>query len=182
MATGASTADLAVVLVDARKGVLPQTRRHSLIASLMGIRHVVLAVNKMDLMGFDQARFEAITAEYAALVAGHGFAPWCRSRSLPGRATTWSRASASMPWHAGPTLLGHLETLELEEPAARPFRMPVQWVNRACRSSAVYAGTVASGALRVGEAVLVAGGERPAAVRASWSRGRMADTAGRGRR
>ncbi len=163
MATGASTAELAVVLVDARKGVLTQTRRHSLIASLMGIRHVVLAVNKMDLVGFDRAVFDAIAAEYAALVAGHGFASVVALPLVARDGDTVAAHSPRLEWYAGPTLLGHLEDVVLEAPAARPFRMPVQWVSR-LPAGRLYAGTVASGTLRVGEAVLVAGSDAPVAV------------------
>ncbi len=176
MATGASTADLAVVLVDARKGVLPQTRRHSLIASLMGIRHVVLAVNKMDLVDFNQTRFNAIVAEYAALVAGHGFASVVPIPLAARDGDNVAARSPRTPWHAGPTLLGHLEAVELEAPAARPFRMAVGWVAR-LPEGRLYAGTVAAGGVRVGEAVLVAGGERPVAVSRILVAGREAEAA-----
>jgi len=140
MATGASTADLAVVLLDASKGLLTQTRRHSLIASLMGIRHIVLAVNKADLIGFEQARFEAIQADNVV------------------------SPSARTPWYTGPTLLQHLETVMLEQSAERPFRMPVQWVNRPNADFRGYAGTIASGRLRPGDAVMAAGSGRQTRV------------------
>ena len=153
MATGASTADLAVVLLDASKGLLTQTRRHSLIASLMGIRHVVLAVNKADLIGFDQGRFEAIRAEYAAAVASFGFAS-LQAIPLAARfGDNLATPSLRTPWYAGPTLLQHLETVPLREVAERPFRMPIQWVNRPSATFRGYAGTVASGRIRPGDPV-----------------------------
>ena len=157
MATGASNAELAVVLVDARHGVLSQTRRHSFIAALMGIRHVVLAVNKIDLVGFDQARFEAIRDDYLSAVAALGFHSVL---AIPVSARFGDNVcglSANTPWFAGPTLLDHLETVDVaagEE--EKPFRMPVQWVNRPDLDFRGYAGTVAAGQVRVGDAVTVA--------------------------
>ena len=157
MATGASTADLAIVLVDASTGLLTQTRRHSLITSLMGIRHVVLAVNKIDLIDFDQARFEAIRADYQRAVAGFGFATLVAIPLAARSGDNVVEPSARLPWYSGPTLLRHLETVPLGEAAARPFRMPVQWVNRPDPSFRGYAGTIASGRLRPGDAITVAG-------------------------
>ena len=131
MATGASTADLAVVLVDARKGVLPQTARHTRIVAMFGVRHLVLAVNKMDLAGWDREAFQAIAAAYRDVAAAIGFPqvlaiPVC---ALTGDNVT--RTSEETSWYAGPTLLGHLETAEIDDEAAdQPFRMPVQYVNR----------------------------------------------------
>jgi bifunctional enzyme CysN/CysC len=157
MATGASTADLAVILVDARKGVLVQTRRHSFICSLLGIRHVVLAVNKIDLVGYDQEIFERIAADYAAFAERLGFAaviPIPVSARYGDNVTT---ASSKTPWYRGPTLVAHLETAEVEdEAAARPFRFPVQWVNRPNADFRGYAGTIASGRVRRGDPVIVA--------------------------
>ena len=164
MATGASTADLAVVLLDASKGLLTQTRRHSLIVSLMGIRHVVLAVNKADLIGFDQARFEAIRAEYAAAVASYGFAT-LQAIPLAARfGDNMVELSPRTPWYTGPTLLQHLETVVLEQAAERPFRMPVQWVNRPNSDFRGYCGTLTSGRLRPGDAVVAAGSGRQSTV------------------
>jgi bifunctional enzyme CysN/CysC len=157
MATGASNAELAVVLVDARNGVLSQTRRHSFIAALMGIRHVVLAVNKIDLVGFDQARFEAIRDDYLSAVAGLGFRSIV---AIPVSARFGDNVcgpSANMPWFTGSALLDYLETVDVAEDAGeKPFRMPVQWVNRPDLDFRGYAGTVAAGQVRVGDAVTVA--------------------------
>jgi bifunctional enzyme CysN/CysC len=157
MATGASTADLAVILVDARKGVLVQTRRHSFICSLLGIRHVVLAVNKIDLVGYDQEIFERIAADYAAFAERLGFAavfPIPVSARYGDNVTT---TSSNTPWYRGPTLVAHLETAEVEdEAAARLFRFPVQWVNRPNADFRGYAGTIASGHVRRGDQVIVA--------------------------
>ncbi len=166
MATGASTADVAVVLVDARHGVLTQTRRHSFIASLMGIRHVVLAVNKMDLVGFDQARFEAIRVEYEAAVAGLGFRTLVAIPLCAKRGDNVTERSPNMPWHGGPSLMDYLETLDVEgEALARPFRMGVQWVNRPDGDFRGFAGTIASGRVRPGDPVVVAGAAHATQVR-----------------
>ena len=159
MVTGASTADLAVVLVDARKGILPQTKRHSHVAALLGIRQVVLAVNKMDLVGFSPERFAAIEAEYAALAARLGLDGVV---AIPLSALDGDNVvnpSARMPWYGGPTLLEHLEAVPVETNArllsSRPFRMPVQWVNRPGDGFRGYAGTIASGRVSPGERVRV---------------------------
>ncbi|WP_115049764.1 sulfate adenylyltransferase subunit CysN [Xanthomonas arboricola] len=156
MATGASTADVAVVLVDARKGLLAQTRRHSYIVSLLGIRHVVLAVNKMDLVDYDAQVFAEIAEGYRALAAQLGIADvQCIPLSaLEGE--NLSSASMRMPWYAGPHLLQHLETVQVETPeAGSGFRLPVQWVNRPHQHFRGYAGTIAAGQVRVGDAVVV---------------------------
>ncbi|WP_199680063.1 MULTISPECIES: sulfate adenylyltransferase subunit CysN [unclassified Xanthomonas] len=156
MATGASTADVAVVLVDARKGLLAQTRRHSYIVSLLGIRHVVLAVNKMDLVDYDAQVFAGIAEGYRALAAQLGIADvQCIPLSaLAGE--NLSSASTRMPWYQGPPLLQHLETVQLEPPeAGSGLRLPVQWVNRANSQFRGYAGTIAAGQVRVGDAVVV---------------------------
>ena len=164
MATGASTADLAIVLLDASKGLLTQTRRHSLIASLMGIRHVVLAVNKADLIGFDQARFNEICAEYKAAVASFGFATLLAVPLAARFGDNVVSRSARTPWYTGPTLLQHLETVALEQATDGPFRMPVQWVNRPTSNFRGYAGTIAGGRLRPGDAVVAAGSGRQTTV------------------
>ncbi len=152
MATGASTAELAVILVDARKGVLTQTRRHSFIVSLLGIRRIVLAVNKMDLVGYSKDVFHSIDAEYRAFAAGLDLTDIC---SIPLSALNGDNvvhSGAAMPWHRGPTLLRHLETVPLRGHAADgPFRMPVQWVNRPDQSFRGFAGTIPAGVARVGE-------------------------------
>ena len=158
MVTGASTADLAVILIDARKGVLTQTRRHSFLVKLMGIRHVVLAVNKMDLVDYAQDRFDAIVADYNAFAAGIGLddVTAIPISGLAGDNVT--AASPATPWYAGPALMEHLETVEIDETRlmAGPFRMPVQWVNRPNLDFRAFAGQIASGAARVGDAVRIA--------------------------
>ncbi|NHF64665.1 sulfate adenylyltransferase subunit CysN [Xanthomonas hortorum] len=156
MATGASTADVAVVLVDARKGLLAQTRRHSYIVSLLGIRHVVLAVNKMDLVDYDAQVFAEIADAYRVLAAQLGIADvQCIPLSaLDGE--NLSSASTRMPWYSGPHLLQHLDTVHVETPeAGSGFRLPVQWVNRPNQHFRGYAGTIAAGQVRVGDAVVV---------------------------
>ncbi|EIM73662.1 bifunctional sulfate adenylyltransferase subunit 1/adenylylsulfate kinase protein [Nitratireductor aquibiodomus RA22] len=157
MATGASTADVAIVLVDARQGILPQTRRHSMIASLLGIRHIVLAVNKIDLVGFDEAVFERIAAEYRAFAEELGFET---IQPIPLSARYGDnviRSSGKTPWYEGPSLLEHLETVDIEaEAEAKPFRFPVQYVSRPNLDFRGFSGTVASGRIGVGERVSVA--------------------------
>ena len=157
MATGASTADLAVVLVDARTGILRQTRRHSYIASLLGIRHVVLAVNKIDLVDFDEGVFARIVADYQAFTEGLGFAT---IRPIPISARYGDNvtdASPRTPWYDGPTLLGHLETIPVEtDRTDAPFRFPVQFVNRPNLDFRGVSGEIASGRIAVGDRVVVA--------------------------
>jgi bifunctional enzyme CysN/CysC len=157
MVTGASTAELAVLLVDARKGLLTQTRRHSYLAKLMGIRHFVLAVTKMDLVGYDPAVFEAIREDYADFAASIGISDWV-AIPLSGLAgdNVVSRSEA-MPWYSGPSLLEQLDSVPLDSgaDAAKPFRMPVQWVNRPNQDFRGFAGQVASGALAPGAEVRV---------------------------
>jgi bifunctional enzyme CysN/CysC len=154
MATGASNAELAIVLIDAEKGVLTQTRRHATIARLLGIRDFVLAVNKMDLVGYDQARFEAISAEFAGFAAAidAGTVTAIPVSALAGDNVVEN--SAQMPWYAGPALLPFLDEAEPAGEAALPFRMPVQSVIR--EGGRLYAGTVASGAVRPGDRIVVA--------------------------
>ncbi|MFN0264912.1 sulfate adenylyltransferase subunit CysN [Tepidamorphus sp. 3E244] len=165
MATGASTADVAILLVDARKGLLEQTFRHARIVSLLGIRHVVLAVNKMDLVGFDQARFEDIAAEFMAL--GHELAfktiqpvPLCARGG-----DNVAAASPHTPWYGGPTLIGHLESLDVTSMRAElPFRFPVQWVNRPDADFRGFAGTLAGGRVSAGDDIVVANSGKPAKI------------------
>jgi bifunctional enzyme CysN/CysC len=157
MVTGASTADLAVLLVDARKGVLTQTRRHSYLAKLMGIRHVVLAVTKMDLVDFDQAVFDAICADYAAFASSIGVVEWT---PIPLSGLTGDNVadrSERMAWYDGPPLLEYLDTVPLDAAAdaAKPFRMPVQWVNRPNQEFRGFAGQIASGVIGPGAEVRV---------------------------
>lgn len=156
MATGASTAQVAVVLVDARKGLLTQTRRHSYIVSLLGIGQVVLAVNKMDLAGFDQGVFERIAGDYRALAAQLGIA---QVQCIPLSALegdNLSSRSPNTPWYAGPSLLEYLDTLQLDSTdAAGGLRLPVQYVNRPHQHFRGFAGTIAAGQVRPGDAVVV---------------------------
>ncbi|MEI6487135.1 MAG: sulfate adenylyltransferase subunit CysN [Sphingomonadales bacterium] len=156
MATGASTADLAIVLVDARKGLLPQTRRHTRILSLLGIRQIVLAVNKMDLVDHDAAVFRAIVADYHAMADGLGFDAIMPIPMSARAGANVARRAAEMPWYAGPTLLEHLETVAIASEAAGPARFPVQWVNRPDADFRGFSGTLVSGQLRVGDALVVA--------------------------
>jgi bifunctional enzyme CysN/CysC len=157
MATGASTADLAVVLVDARQGILPQTRRHSIIASLLGIRRIVLAVNKIDLIGFDRAVFDKISTDYLDFAKTLGFTG---IQAIPMSARygdNVTRPSEAMAWYEGPTLLEHLETVpESQIDADRPLRFPVQYVSRPNLDFRGFAGTIASGSVKRGGAIVVA--------------------------
>lgn len=157
MATGASTADLAIILIDARKGLLPQTRRHSFIVSLVGVRHVVVAINKMDLVGYDEAVFERIAADYRDAVKSLGFAS---VQFIPVSARNGEnvmRPSRAISWYDGPALLPFLETVEIAqaERSEDGFILPVQWVNRPDLDFRGYAGTPVRGRARIGEAVTV---------------------------
>ncbi|MGN6767336.1 MAG: sulfate adenylyltransferase subunit CysN [Rhizobiaceae bacterium] len=165
MATGASTADAAVVLVDARQGVLRQTRRHSIIASLLGIRHVILAVNKIDLVDFDRAIFDRIAAEYGAFAENLGF-PTVAAIPLSARyGDNVTRSSERTAWYTGPTLLGWLESFVLDnEVEERPFRFPIQYVSRPNLDFRGFAGTVASGSVSKGDTVVVAKSGKPSRV------------------
>jgi bifunctional enzyme CysN/CysC len=165
MVTGASTADLAVILIDARKGVLTQTRRHSYLVSLLGIRHVVLAVNKVDAVDYDEQVVAAIDAEYRAFAAGLGLVDVV---TIPTSALYGDNVlyrSPETPWYTGPTLLGHLETVQLHDAAAEaPFRMPVQWVIRPDLDFRGFAGQLSGGRIRPGERVRVLPGGQVATV------------------
>jgi bifunctional enzyme CysN/CysC len=157
MVTGASTADLAVLLVDARKGVLTQTRRHSYIARLVGIRRFVLAVNKMDLVDYDQGAFDAITADYAEFASSIGIADWIAIPVSGLNGDNVLSGSEATPWYRGPTLLEHLDTVPLDAAAeaAKPLRMPVQWVNRPDQHFRGFAGQIASGTVGPGSEVRI---------------------------
>jgi len=152
MVTGASTADLAIILIDARKGVLTQTRRHSYLVSLLGIRHVVLAVNKMDLMDYSADVCRRIEDDYRTFAARIGIdGIVCIPMSAVYGDNVFTR-SDRMPWYTGPALMEHLETVPVEENlSSGPFRMPVQWVNRPNQDFRGFAGTIASGTVRVGD-------------------------------
>jgi bifunctional enzyme CysN/CysC len=166
MVTGASTADLAVILIDARKGVLTQTRRHSYLAHLIGIKRLVLAVNKMDLIGYDQARYDAIVDAYRKFADSIGVAAFVPMpiSSLAGDNITL--LSGNTPWYRGPTLLEHLETVEIDITAAqsRPFRMPVQWVNRPNLDFRGFSGLISDGQIRPGDPVRVLPSGRTTAI------------------
>ena len=154
MATGASTADLAVVMIDARKGVLTQTRRHSFIVSLLGIKHVVLCINKMDLVDYDQSVYETILKEYREFAADFGFES---IQAIPVSALAGDNVvtnSERTAWYDGPPLMEYLDTVEIRSDAAeKPFRMPVQWVNRPNLDFRGFAGQVISGSIKPGERI-----------------------------
>ena len=165
MATGASNADLAIVLIDARKGVLTQTRRHSFILSLIGVKHVVLAINKIDLVGYDAEMFSSIEAEYRAFARDLGFETLVAIPVSALRGDNILTPSARMPWYSGPQLVPYLETIEVAtDRTARPLRFPVQWVNRPNLDFRGLSGTVASGIVKVGDDLLVAASRKPARV------------------
>jgi bifunctional enzyme CysN/CysC len=166
MVTGASTADLAVLLIDARKGVLPQTRRHSLICSLLGIRHIILAVNKLDLAGFEQAVFERLAEEYRRFAAELDFASLTVVPISARYGDNVIAPSLRTPWYVGPTLLGQLETVEVSGKAAEgPFRFPVQWVNRPDADFRGFSGTVAAGSVKPEDPVLVMSSGRQSRIK-----------------
>ena len=165
MATGASNADLAVILVDARNGMLTQTRRHSYIVSLFGIRHVVLAVNKLDLMGYDQAVFDGIVADYRGFAAELGIE---HIECVPMSALHGDNvfiASQAMDWYTGPTLMEILETVEVHRDDAQgPFRLPVQWVNRPNSDFRGFSGMISTGTIDAGSTVVAALSGRAAEI------------------
>ncbi len=155
MVTGASTADLAVILIDARKGVLTQTRRHSFLVSLLGIGKVVLAVNKMDLIGWDQAAYDQIVKDYRAFAAEIGLKDVLAIPISGLKGDNIASIGEHSPWYDGPTLMHHLETVELDEDRLRtgPFRMPVQWVNRPDLDFRGFSGLISRGAVKPGDTV-----------------------------
>jgi bifunctional enzyme CysN/CysC len=156
MVTGASSADLAVVLIDARKGVLTQTRRHSYLVSLIGVRKVVLAINKMDLVGYSESTFNKIVDDYAAFARQVGINEFVAIPVSGLRGDNITSPSEHTAWYHGPTLMGYLETVEIEDNARhRPLRLPVQWVNRPNLDFRGFAGTIASGMVRQGERIRV---------------------------
>ncbi len=156
MATGASTADLAVILVDARRGVLTQTRRHSYIVSLLGIRNVVIAINKMDLVDYSEDRFNEIEAEYRAFAKDLGFESIVCIPMSALEGDNITTKSANTRWHNGPALLPYLETVKVRGTLTeKPFRMPVQWVNRPNLDFRGFSGTVATGTIKPGDEIVV---------------------------
>ena len=165
MATGASNSELAVILIDARKGVLTQTRRHAYIASLLGIRHVVLAVNKIDLVDYSEQVFRDIVEEFTVFAAKLGFASLVPIPISARFGDNVIGKSAATPWYRGPSLLEHLEAVDVETAlGALPFRMPVQWVNRPDLDFRGFSGTVVSGRVKPGDAVVVAKSGRTSKV------------------
>ena len=157
MVTGASTAQLAVILIDARKGVLAQTRRHSYLCHLLGIRNFVLAVNKMDLVGYDQDIFNAIVTDYTAFATGIGITDFTAIPMSGFRGDNIAAHSDNMAWYSGPPLLAHLETMELDQDteATQDFCMPVQWVNRPHSEFRGFSGRIAAGTIKPGDEVRI---------------------------
>jgi len=157
MVTGASTADLAVILIDARKGVLTQTRRHSYLCHLIGIRNLVLAVNKMDLVGYSQDVYDKIIADYAEFAKSIGIETFTAMPISGFKGDNITAPSENTPWYRGPTLVDHLETVEVNSArdAQKPFRMPVQWVNRPNLDFRGFSGLVATGTVKPGDEVRV---------------------------
>jgi bifunctional enzyme CysN/CysC len=157
MVTGASTADCAVLLLDARKGLLTQTRRHAHLVSLLGLRHVTLAVNKLDLVDYSEDRFRTIEAEWRALAGRLGLEEVTCIPVSALRGDGVAERSARTPWYEGPTLLEYLETVEVDEDRLQtgPFRLPVQWVNRPHSDFRGFAGTIVSGSVRPGDPIVV---------------------------
>jgi bifunctional enzyme CysN/CysC len=157
MATGASNSELAVILIDARKGVLTQTRRHAYICSLLGIRHIVLAVNKIDLVDYSQSVFDQIVADFTAFAGKLGFASQVAIPLSARYGVNVMEKSDRTSWYVGPALLDHLETVDVDTALAdRPFRLAVQWVNRPNLDFRGFSGTVAGGRIRPGDAIGVA--------------------------
>jgi bifunctional enzyme CysN/CysC len=156
MVTGASTADVAILLVDARKGVLTQTRRHSYLVSLLGIRKVVLAINKLDLVDYSKAVFDSIESEYRAFALAIGLVDIACIPLSALKGDNVTGPSANTPWYGGPTLMGYLETVEIEDDLlSAPFRMPVQWVNRPDLDFRGFSGRIVGGSVRPGDRVRV---------------------------
>jgi len=166
MVTGASTADLAVILIDARKGVLTQTRRHSYLVKLLGVRKAVLAVNKMDLVGWSKDRFDEIVADYSAFAAEIGLEDVLAIPISGLKGDNITTASEATPWYPGPPLLEHLETVEVDADrlARLPLRLPVQWVNRPNLDFRGFAGQISQGTVRPGDAIRVAPSGRTSTV------------------
>ncbi len=166
MVTGASTADLAVILIDARKGVLTQTRRHTYLAHLIGVRHLILAVNKMDLIGYDQATYDAIVADYRAFADSIGVAGFEPMPISGFRGDNITTPSDHTPWYRGPTLIEQLESVEVDQLAdqAKPFRMAVQWVNRPTLDFRGFSGLIGAGQVSPGTKVRILPSGRTASV------------------
>ncbi|HMS20960.1 sulfate adenylyltransferase subunit CysN [uncultured Sphingorhabdus sp.] len=166
MFTGASTADLAVILIDARKGVLVQTRRHSYLCNLIGIKNIVLAVNKMDLIDYDQARYDAIVADYAAFAAEIGIKSFTPMPISGFKGDNITANSANTPWYTGKPLIEHLETVEIDNTTdqMKPFRLPVQWVNRPNLDFRGFSGLISGGSVKPGDAIRVLPGGKTSTI------------------
>jgi bifunctional enzyme CysN/CysC len=166
MFTGASTADLAVILIDARKGVLVQTRRHSYLCNLIGIKNIVLAVNKMDLIDYDQARYDAIVADYAAFAAEIGIKNFTPMPISGFKGDNITANSANTPWYDGRPLIEHLETVEIDNTTdqMKPFRLPVQWVNRPNLDFRGFSGLISGGSVKPGDAIRVLPGGKTSTI------------------
>ncbi len=166
MVTGASTADLAIILIDARKGMLVQTRRHSYLVSLLGVRHLVLAINKMDLVDYSLQVFERIRSEYLEFASKIGIEKITVMPISGVKGDNIVEQSINTPWYSGPTLMQHLETVEIDEQRLQglAFRMPVQWVNRPDLDFRGFAGTIASGSIKPGERIRVSPSGRESTV------------------
>ena len=156
MATGASTADLAVLLVDARTGLTVQTRRHAYLVSLMGLKHVVLAINKMDLLGYDEQRYRTIESDFARYARQLGFETLVVIPMSALRGDNVTTRSSAMPWYDGPSLIEHLDTIDIRRPPQAGSVFPVQWVSRPNADFRGYAGTLAAGELKLGDTLRVA--------------------------
>jgi bifunctional enzyme CysN/CysC len=166
MATGASNCDLAVILIDSRKGVLTQTRRHTYICSLLGIRHIVVAVNKIDLVGYDEAVFDRIAGDYLSFAATLGFTSIVPIPLSARFGDNVAGHSGNMPWYRGQTLLDHLERVDIATEGDRaPFRFPVQWVNRPNQDFRGFSGTIASGHCAPGDTLVVAASGKASRIR-----------------
>ena len=178
MATGASNADLAIVLVDARKGLLTQTHRHSIIVSLLGVRHVVLAVNKIDLVDFSETVFRQIEAEYRKFAETLGFRSLMAMPISARYGDNVSSSNGRMPWYKGPHLLDYLETIEVEDDRrGAPFRLQVQWINRPHLDFRGFTGAIPSGRIARGDAIVVAGSGRQSTVKRIFVADREVETA-----
>jgi bifunctional enzyme CysN/CysC len=169
MVTGASTADTAIILMDARKGVLSQTRRHTYICTLLGLRNLILAVNKMDLVAYSEEVYDKLRADYTELAKSLGAINVTCIPVSALKGDNITERSTVMTWYTGPTLLGHLETMPLEDVAhQRPFRLPVQWVNRPNSDFRGFSGLIPSGSIKPGDAVTVLPAGAKSTVKEVW--------------
>jgi len=164
MVTGASTADIAILLVDARQGLLTQTHRHSYLASLMGIRHIVLAINKMDLIGFKQVRFDEIKNAFSSFAQSFGFDSITPIPLSALKGDNITQRSAFTPWYTGPSLIEYLETIKIAPSISQKLIYPVQWVNRPNSDFRGFAGTIAQGAIKLGDEIRVIASGQTAVV------------------